>query len=109
MAPADVNAYILCDRAQNLFLFFPFWIQSPASELCVGKGENRLPVSLGEQRLQTKPPMSWRAEEEEPCKFAYTDGYVCSSGAAAESFECSDRKSGTLETTMINMDKTILV
>lgn len=53
--------------------------------------------------------MSWRAEEEEPCKFAYTDGYVCSSGAAAESFECSDRKSGTLETTMINMDKTILV
>lgn len=66
-------------------------------------------MSSGEQRLQTKPPMSWRAEEEEPCKFAYTHGYVCSCGAAAESFECRDRKSGTLETTVINVDKTILV
>lgn len=53
--------------------------------------------------------MSWRAEEEEPCKFAYTHGYVCSRGAAAESFERRDRKSGMLETTVINVDKTILV
>lgn len=51
-------SYVRTNLVLNLLRSLVFcFIQTPASGLCAGEGENRFPGALEEQKVETKPSM----------------------------------------------------